>query len=121
MINSDITCEWSSYYCSSNYCITASHSRVKYHFYKHTHESNQMENMLYFGVRCVWMCGSFGGALHVNSGVREGSPSRRSYEGCATIVLKNTKVFFKVRKILDIQQIFMLRITAIRHGELKPR
>ena len=26
----------------------------------------------------------------------------RSYEGCATIVLKNTKVFFKVRKILDI-------------------
>ena len=33
-------------------------------------------------------------------------------------VLKNTKVFFKVRKILDIQPIFTLRITAIRHGEL---
>ena len=32
----------------------------------------------------------------------------------------NTKVFFKV-KILDIQLIFTLRITAIRHGELKPR
>ena len=45
----------------------------------------------------------------------------RSYEGSATIVLKNTKVFFKVRKILDIQLIFTLRITAIRHGELKPR
>ena len=44
----------------------------------------------------------------------------RSYERCATIVLKNTKVFFKV-KILDIQQIFTLQITAIRHGELKPR
>ena len=65
------------------------------------------------------MCGSFGGAVHVNSGVREGSPSRRSYEGCATIVSKNTKVFFKVRNILDIQPIFTLRITAIRHGELK--
>ena len=59
--------------------------------------------------------------VHVNSGVREGSPPRHSYEGCATIVLKNTKVFFKVRKILDIQPIFTLRITAIRHGELKPR
>ena len=64
-----------------------------------------------FGVRCVWMCGSSGRAVHVNSGVREGSPPRRivtrdvvhvnsgvregspprrSYEGCATIVLKNT-------------------------------
>ncbi|KAK0141256.1 hypothetical protein N1851_021771 [Merluccius polli] len=29
------------------------------------------------------------------------------------------KCFFKVRKILDIQQIFTLRIIAIRHGELK--
>ena len=46
---------------------------------------------LYFGVRCVWMCGSFGGAVHVNSGVREGSPSRRSYEGCATIVYPTSK------------------------------
>ena len=36
-----------------------------------------------------------------------------------TIVLKNTEVFFKV-KILDIQPIFTLRITAIRHRELKP-
>ena len=54
--------------------------------------------------------------VHVNSGVREGSPSWRSYEGCATIIFKNTKVFFKVRKILDIQPIFTLRITAIRHG-----
>ena len=34
---------------------------------------------------------------------------------------KNTEVFFKVRKILDIQPIFTLRITAIRHGELMPR
>ena len=57
--------------------------------------------------------------VHVNSGVREGSPPRRSYEGCATIVLKNTEVFFKV-KILDIQPIFTLRITAIRHRKLKP-
>ena len=58
---------------------------------------------LYSGVRCAWTCGSSGGAVHVNGGVREGSPSRRSYEGCATIGLKNTKVFLKVRKILDIQ------------------
>ena len=37
------------------------------------------------------------------------------------LVLKNTKVFFKVKKILDIQQIFTHSITAIRHGELKTR
>ena len=48
------------------------------------------------------MCGSFGGAVHVNSGVPGG-------------------LFFKVRKILDIQPIFTLRITASRDGELKPR
>ena len=36
--------------------------------------------------------------VHVNSGVRECSPSRRSYEGYATIVLKNTKVFFKLER-----------------------
>ena len=29
--------------------------------------------------------------------------------------------FLKVRKILYIQPIFTLQITAIRHGELKPR
>ena len=42
------------------------------------------------------------GSVHVNSGVQEVHLHGRSYEGCATIVLKNTKVFFKVRKILDI-------------------
>ena len=44
------------------------------------------------------MCGSFGGAVHVNSGVREGSPSRRSYEGCATIVIKIQKCFLKLER-----------------------
>ena len=34
--------------------------------------------------------------VHVNSGVREGSPPRRSYEGCATIVLKIQKCFLKL-------------------------
>ena len=72
-----------------------------------------MENM-FVCILVSGACGSFGGAVHVNSGVREGSPSLRSYEGCAF-------VFFKHRNILDIQQIFTLRITAIRHGELKPR
>ena len=57
--------------------------------------------------------------LHVNSG--RVHLHGRSYEGCATIVLKNTAVFFKVIKILDVQPIFTLRITAIRHGELKTR
>ena len=46
----------------------------------------------------------------------------RCYEGCATIVLsyKIQKFLYlsntQVRKIFDIQQIFTLRITAIRHG-----
>ena len=35
--------------------------------------------------------------VHVNCGVREGSPSQRSYEGCATIVLKIQKCFLKLR------------------------
>ena len=63
-------------------------------------KSNQMGKhvCLYFGVRCVWMCGSFGGAVDVNSGVREGSPSRRSYEGCATIVFKILKCFLKLER-----------------------
>ena len=47
-------------------------------------QSNGKHVCLYFGVRCVWMCGSSGGAVHVNSGVREGSPPRRSYEGCGS-------------------------------------
>ena len=52
-------------------------------------QSNGKHVCLYFGVRCMWMCGSFGEAVHVNSGVREGSPSRRSYERCATYRLSN--------------------------------